>query len=66
VRLAAARQRIDVEVLPRPTLRKRLQLPSAGKLATHVPLGIPRKVGKNWSEERQLAALAALAGEKAE
>jgi hypothetical protein len=29
-------------------------------------LGIPRKVGKNWSEERQLAALAALAGEKAE
>jgi hypothetical protein len=27
---------------------------------------IPAKTGRNWSEERQLAALAALAGEESE
>jgi hypothetical protein len=66
VRLAAVQQRIDVEVLARPTLRKRLELPPAGKLAKHVSLCIPEKVGKNWSAERQLAALAALAGKEHE
>jgi hypothetical protein len=29
-----------------------------------VSLRIPAKVGKNWSKERQLAALAAVAGDE--
>jgi hypothetical protein len=66
VRLAAVQQQIEAEVLARPTVRKRLKLPTAGKLAEHVPLRLPEKVGKNWSAERQLAALAALAGEEDE
>jgi hypothetical protein len=66
VRLAAVQQHIEIEVLPRPRVRKRLKLPTAGKLADHVPLRIPEKIGKNWSEERRLAALAALAGEENE
>lgn len=64
VRLAAVQTQTDIEVLPRPTLRSRLNLPPKGKLVEHVPLRIPGKIGKNWSEERQLAALAALAGEE--
>lgn len=64
VRLAAVQTQTEIEVLPRPTVRSRLNLPAKGKLTEHVPLRIPAKVGKNWSEERQLAALAALAGEE--
>lgn len=64
VRLAAVQTQTEIEVLPRPTVRSRLKLPAKGKLAEHVPLRIPAKVGKNWSKERQLAALAALAGDE--
>jgi len=64
VRVAAVKTETPVELLSRPTLRARLRLPTEGKLAEHVSLCIPAKVGKNWSEERQLAALAALAGEE--
>jgi hypothetical protein len=63
VRLAAAETGRPIELLARPTLRSRLKLPNEGKLVTHASLRIPQKVGINWSEERQLAALAALAGE---
>jgi hypothetical protein len=65
VRLAAVEGETEIEVLARPTVRKRLELPTKGPLAEHVPLRIPSKVGKNWSEERQLAALAALAADEA-
>lgn len=63
VRLAAAETGRQIELLARPTLRSRLKLPPDGKLVVHVGSRIPGKVGSNWSEERQLAALAALAGE---
>jgi hypothetical protein len=61
VRLAAAQTGTQIEVLSRPTVRGRLKLQSKGKLVEHVPSRIGTKVGKNWSDERQLAALAALA-----
>jgi hypothetical protein len=61
VRLAAVQTQTEIEVFPRPTVRARLNLPSGGKLAEHVSSRIPTKVGRNWSEERQLAALAAIA-----
>jgi hypothetical protein len=64
VRLAAVEAGAEIEVLPRPTVRKRLELPAKGKLAELVPLRIPAKVGKNWSKERQLSALAAIAGDE--
>jgi hypothetical protein len=64
VRLAAVETETEIEVLPRPTLRTRLELPAKGRLAEHVPSRIPSKVGKNWGEERQLAALAALAADE--
>jgi hypothetical protein len=64
VRLAAIETETEIEVLPRPTVRTRLELPAKGKLAEHVQLRIPGKVGKNWGEERQLAALAALAADE--
>jgi hypothetical protein len=63
VRLAAVQTQTEIEVLARPTVRTRLNLPTKGKLAEHVSSRVHAKVGKNWSEERQLAALAALAGE---
>jgi hypothetical protein len=63
VRLAAVQTQTEIEVLARPTVRTRLKLPAKGRLADHVSSRIPVKVGKNWSEQRQLAALAALAGE---
>jgi hypothetical protein len=56
VRLAAVETGTEIEVLARPTVRSRLELPTKGKLAEHVPLRIPAKVGKHWSKERQLAA----------
>jgi hypothetical protein len=64
VRLAAVETNIEIEVLPRPTVRTLLDLPMKGKLAHHVELRVPEKVGKNWGEERQLAALAALAADE--
>jgi hypothetical protein len=64
VRLAAVEVGIEIDVLARPTVRSRLDLPAKGKLAEHVPLRIPAKVGKNWSKERQLAALTAVAADE--
>jgi hypothetical protein len=61
-RLAAVQADTPIEMVSRPTVRSRLGLPTKGPLAEHVPSCIPQKVGSNWCEERQLAALAALAG----
>lgn len=63
VKLAAARAGVAVETLSRPTVRSRLNLPAKGKLATHVAERIEAPVGKHWSAGRDVAALAALAGE---
>lgn len=62
VRLAAHQAACPLEILPRPTLRSRLGIPIKGSLAAHAAEFLPSKSGKNWSEERQLAAVAAMAG----
>jgi len=63
VRLAAVRAEIPIEVLPRPTVRARLKLPRKGDLASHVSERISQPVGRHWTAGRDVAALAALAGE---
>jgi hypothetical protein len=63
VRLGAQQADCPLEILARPTVRSRLNLPLKGSLVDHVGELLPRKSGKNWGEERQLAAVAALAGE---
>lgn len=63
VRLAAVRAEIPIEVLPRATVRARLKLPRNGDLASHVADRIPEPVGRHWTIGRDVAALAALAGE---
>jgi hypothetical protein len=65
VRLAAVRAGIPIEVLPRPTVRARLKLDQEGDLASQVPRKVPAPVGKHWKKGRDVAALAALAGEAA-
>lgn len=60
-RLAAVRDGIPVEVLARPTVRARLELPKRGNLASLVSTLIDAPVGSYWSEGRDVAALAALA-----
>jgi hypothetical protein len=64
VRLAAVRSEIPIDVMARPTVRSRLSLPRTGDLASHVGLVVTEPVGKYWSAGRDVAALAALAGEK--
>ena len=65
VRLASVRAGIPIDVLPRATVRARLALPKKGKLALHVSERFAVPVGKYWSAGRDVAALAALAGEEA-
>jgi hypothetical protein len=65
VRLAAARAKIPVDVLLRPTVRARLNLPKKGDLASHAE-GVVAPAGHYWSAGRDVAALAALAGEVGE
>jgi hypothetical protein len=50
-------------MLARPTVRSRLKLPKDGKLSAHVGTRIPKPVGRYWSAGRDVAALAALAGD---
>jgi hypothetical protein len=63
VRLAAVRAEIPIEVMPRATVRSRLGIPRSGELASHVPQRLPHPVGPYWAAGRDVAALAALAGE---
>jgi hypothetical protein len=59
VRLAAVRAGVDIEVLPRTTVRSRLKLPRSGDLASHVPTKVPVAVGRYWTAGRDIASLAA-------
>lgn len=63
LRLAAVEARIAIELIARATVRARLGLPMTGKLASHVAARVPEPVGPYWSVGRDIAALAALAGE---
>jgi hypothetical protein len=62
IRVAAVRADINVEVLARPTVRSRLGLAQSGKLAERVGEAIEAPVGKHWTQGRDIAGLAALAG----
>jgi hypothetical protein len=64
-RLAAVNAGIDVEVLARATVRSRLKLPRKGDLSSHVTEVFPKPVGRYWAAGRDVAALAARAGEVA-
>lgn len=61
-RVAAVRADLAVDVLARPTVRSRLGLPRSGSLRSRVADAIKEPVGKYWSQGRDVAALAALAG----
>ena len=63
IRLACVRAKIPVDVIPRPTVRSQLGLPLSGELASHVSVRISEGSGPYWSAGRNIAALAALAGE---
>lgn len=64
VRFSAAQEGVPVQVLARPTLRARLDLPRKGRLDEHIGAAGP-PVGKYWTTGRGVAALAALAEEAA-
>ena len=64
IRLACLERKIPVELVPRPTVRARLGLDRAGDLASQVPAVVAEPIGKYWSAGRDIAALAALAGER--
>lgn len=63
MRLAAVEADIDIDLIARATVRARLGLAAKGKLASHVAARIPEPVGPYWAAGRDIAALAALAGE---
>jgi hypothetical protein len=67
VRLATVRAepRIGMQVLPRRRVRSRLGLSQSGKLHLLATELLPEPVGRYWKDKRDLAALAALAAEKA-
>jgi hypothetical protein len=66
VRLATVESEdgVEIDVLARPTVRSRLGLGNKGKLVDLVPEAITEPVGHHWKNARDLAALAALAGER--
>lgn len=63
IRLAAVEDGVDVELLPRPTVRARLGLPKSGSLDSHVEKAVKDPVGRYWNQGRGVAALAALSAE---
>jgi hypothetical protein len=63
VRLAAVHADVPFDVIARPTVRSRLGLPLSGDLASHVAERFPDPVAPYWGAGRDVAALAALAGE---
>jgi hypothetical protein len=63
IRLACDEAGVPVEVLQRPTARKRTGLPQKGKLDDLISANIT-PLGKYWSAGRKYAAVAALATER--
>jgi hypothetical protein len=61
IRIAAVQEGIGIEMLARPTLRARLDIPKAGELSSHVSRVIDQPVGRYWNAGRDIAGLAALA-----
>jgi hypothetical protein len=65
VRLAAARKGISLDRMSRQGLRSSLGLPRKGALDSHLASVLTEPVGGYWRSGRGLAAMAAVAGEKA-
>jgi hypothetical protein len=63
-RLAAVRAELPIDLMPRPTLRSTLGLPQTGDLASHTTELLDQSVGPYWNAGRNIAGLAALAGEE--
>ncbi len=63
VRLAAVHADISIDVMARRQVRSRLGLPFSGDLASHVAERFPTPRAPYWNAGRDVAALAALAGE---
>ena len=62
VRVAAAQEGIDLDLVQRPTLRAKLGLPAARSLDTHLGSSGVVPEGHYWNDGRGLAALVAVAG----
>lgn len=62
IRVAAAQEKLPLEVLARPTVRSRLALPQSGSLASHARDAVGTAVGAHWGH-RSLAAMVATATE---
>jgi hypothetical protein len=62
-RLAAVRALVPIDLMARPTVRSRLGLPQSGDLASHTQRCFDVGIGPYWNAGRNVAALAALAGE---
>jgi hypothetical protein len=63
-RLAAVRADIPIDLMARPTVRSALGLPQTGELASHTAERLDTPVGPYWNAGRNIAGLAALAGEE--
>lgn len=63
IRLAAVQAQTPIDVLSRRAVRSRLGLPFSGDLAGHVAAKFPEPSAPYWKAGRDVAALAALAGE---
>lgn len=64
IRLAAVQAEIPIDVISRRTVRSRLGLPTSGDLASHIAKRFPTPSAPYWNAGRNVAALAALAGEE--
>lgn len=62
--LAAAQLDIPCRYLSRATVKSRLNLGSAGKLASHADNLFPEPLRPHWKDKRDLAALVAKAGQE--
>jgi hypothetical protein len=63
IRLATVHADIPIDVMTRKTVRSRLGLDFSGDLASHVAERFPASAPPYWSAGRDVAALAAFAGE---
>jgi len=62
--IAAAQLDIHCSYMSRKALRSQLGLPASGKLSSHAALVVAVPLSPNWRDKRDLASLAALAGQE--
>jgi hypothetical protein len=59
IRVAAAEEGVQVDLVARPTVRSRLRLPRKGPLVAHIAVGAGSASGHYWRQGRALALMAA-------